>query len=194
MPGENLSQHPKIWKGCEEGDEAEQAAFCCSSPPKSRRSGGDTPWGSRAKVGGHHSRASSQLCQGVGHVGQDPKRGGRSASCWGTHQARMDPVAWLSTPMRGSAASLTHLWLHPAASAAPACAELGTLGTVLPEPHTATCPPGLRQGQPRDLPGTPLHVGLPWSKSRRKRAGGDVRCDRARPCVGTGALQAGPQE
>jgi len=86
------------------------------------------------------------------------------------------------------------LWLHLAARAAPACAELGTLGTVLPMPHAATHPPGLRQEKPRDLPRTPLHLGLLCSESPRTRAGGHMRYDRAHPGVGTGTPQAGHQE
>lgn len=84
------------------------------------------------KEGGHHSQGLSQLCWGVGCMGQEPERG-RLASSWETHQVGLDQ----STLVQSIS---THLQLHGTARAAPACAELGTLGIILPM-HTQ----GLRQ-------------------------------------------------
>jgi len=99
MPGQHLSQHPKIWKGCGEGDAAEQATFCCSSPPKSRRSaGGEKLWGQPCRAGGTPQPSLVPVLPGSGVHGAGPRE--RSASCWGTHQARTDPMAWLCTLVR----------------------------------------------------------------------------------------------
>lgn len=76
------------------------------------------------KEEGHHSQGLSQLCWGVGCMGQERERS-RSASSWETHQVGLDQ----STPVQSI---LTHLQLHGAARAAPACTELETLGIILP--------------------------------------------------------------
>lgn len=153
--------------------------------------------GSSAKEVGAQQASLVPVLPGIGVHGAGPRERwqvslmlGDPSGSHGPHGTALHP----SPKLPSSAASPTHLWLHLAARAAPAFAELGMLGTVLPMPHAATHSLGLRQGQPSDLPGTPLHVGLPWSKSPRTRAGGDVRCDCACPRVGTGTLQTGHQK